>query len=338
MATPAQITANRANAQKSTGPRSVEGKSASRFNALKHGIDAASIVIPGEDPAEYESLVAQYLEEYRPRSASEFFHVETMIRADWHKRRLETVEADLYRTIMSESPDNSLAAVLLAESPAAKLLLRIQRQIAAFERTWHRANNEFRRARAEGGTAAEASPEASLDPRRIGFVPPIRRSRPPASPAAPAATRNWPPIDEKTGKAPLSSSAEPRNSALPLNWSRTMEAAEAGSVAVLAEKPSVARDIARVLGAGTKGNGYLHGNGYVVTWAIGHLAALAQPHEINPDWRQWRRQSLPMLPRAMAARGLREDQGPVRDREAHSQLAQSLAQSCAPRTPDARAS
>jgi len=65
---------------------------------------------------------------------------------------------------------------------------------------------------------------------------------------------------------------------------------------VLAEKPSVARDIARVLGAGTKGNGYLHGNGYVVTWAIGHLAALAQPHEINPQWRQWRRYLLPMLP------------------------------------------
>ena len=52
-------------------------------------------------------------------------------------------------------------------------------------------------------------------------------------------------------------------------------------VAVLAEKPSVARDIAKVLGATTKGDGYLHGNGYVVTWAIGHLASLAQPHEIR---------------------------------------------------------
>lgn len=69
------------------------------------------------------------------------------------------------------------------------------------------------------------------------------------------------------------------------------------SVAVLAEKPSVARDIARVLGANAKGEGYLHGNGFVVTWAIGHLAALAQPHEINPAWRQWRRDTLPMLPR-----------------------------------------
>jgi DNA topoisomerase-3 len=68
-------------------------------------------------------------------------------------------------------------------------------------------------------------------------------------------------------------------------------------VAVLAEKPSVARDIARVLGAGTKGEGYLHGNGYVVTWAIGHLAALAQPHEIRPEWKHWSRALLPMLPR-----------------------------------------
>jgi DNA topoisomerase-3 len=59
------------------------------------------------------------------------------------------------------------------------------------------------------------------------------------------------------------------------------------SIAVLAEKPSVARDIARVLGASSKGEGFLHGNGYIVTWAIGHLAALAQPHEINPAWKQW---------------------------------------------------
>ena len=72
--------------------------------------------------------------------------------------------------------------------------------------------------------------------------------------------------------------------------------AEGSSVAVLAEKPSVARDIARVLGATKQGQGYLHGNGYVVTWAIGHLVALAQPHEIRPEWKHWRRDLLPMLP------------------------------------------
>ncbi len=64
----------------------------------------------------------------------------------------------------------------------------------------------------------------------------------------------------------------------------------------MAEKPSVARDIAKVLGANTRGDGFLHGAGYIVTWAIGHLVALAQPHEIRPEWKQWRRHLLPMLP------------------------------------------
>ena len=73
-------------------------------------------------------------------------------------------------------------------------------------------------------------------------------------------------------------------------------AVEFGVVAVLAEKPSVARDIAKVLGATARGEGYLHGNGYVVTWAIGHLASLAQPHEIHSQWKVWRRETLPMLP------------------------------------------
>ena len=75
-----------------------------------------------------------------------------------------------------------------------------------------------------------------------------------------------------------------------------MKASESGTVAVLAEKPSVARDIARVLGAEKRGKGYLQGNGYVVTWAIGHLVSLAEPHQINPQWRQWRLEALPILP------------------------------------------
>jgi hypothetical protein len=83
-----------------------------------------------------------------------------MLRADWMKARLQRVETDLYRTVLAESPGNSLAAVLLAESPAAKLLLRVQRQIAAFERTWHRANTELRRARAH---EAEPPTDASVD-------------------------------------------------------------------------------------------------------------------------------------------------------------------------------
>ncbi|RKH05398.1 DNA topoisomerase III [Corallococcus sp. CA047B] len=70
-----------------------------------------------------------------------------------------------------------------------------------------------------------------------------------------------------------------------------------GSVlAVVAEKPAVARDIARVLGATERGEGCLRGNGYIVTWALGHLVGLAQPHEIKPEWKRWHRSHLPMLP------------------------------------------
>jgi DNA topoisomerase-3 len=70
-----------------------------------------------------------------------------------------------------------------------------------------------------------------------------------------------------------------------------------GKIAVVAEKPAVARDIARVLGASRRGDGCLVGNGWIVTWAIGHLVGLAQPHEIRPEWRRWHREALPMLPR-----------------------------------------
>jgi hypothetical protein len=206
MATPAQIAANQANAQKSTGPRSVEGKSVSRFNALKHGIDAASIVIPGEDPADYDALADHYLQEFRPQSASESFHVGAMLRADWQKGRLQRVEADLFRTVLAESPGNSLAAVLLAESPAAKLLVRVQRQIAAFERTWHRANTELRRARAQAESAPEGSFDKYLDflcakpaPGELASLRQDAHSRLPAPTTGPTSPRDRPPTDEKTG-------------------------------------------------------------------------------------------------------------------------------------------
>lgn len=75
-----------------------------------------------------------------------------------------------------------------------------------------------------------------------------------------------------------------------------MQSDRAGAVAIIAEKPSVARDIARVIGASKKGEGYLHGGGFIVTWAVGHLVRLAEPHEIRPEWRCWRRDLLPMLP------------------------------------------
>ncbi|MDD2436698.1 MAG: DNA topoisomerase 3 [Massilibacteroides sp.] len=64
----------------------------------------------------------------------------------------------------------------------------------------------------------------------------------------------------------------------------------------IAEKPSVAREIADILGAKTRRNGYLEGNGYQVTWTFGHLCTLKEPHEYTPGWKQWSLSSLPMIP------------------------------------------
>ena len=171
MATPAQITANRANAQKSTGPISPEGKSISRFNALKHGLDAQSLIIPGEDPAAYDALAADYRDEFHPTSPSETFHVDTMIRADWQKRRLQPLETELYKTVLAENPGAHLVVALLSGSPAAKLLTRIQRQILAFERAWYRAYDQLRRARADAQAAEDLAFKVFLD--RTCAVPPL---------------------------------------------------------------------------------------------------------------------------------------------------------------------
>ncbi|QKY70005.1 DNA topoisomerase III [Lentibacillus sp. CBA3610] len=65
---------------------------------------------------------------------------------------------------------------------------------------------------------------------------------------------------------------------------------------VLAEKPSVGRDIARVLNCKKKGNGYMEGSKYIVTWALGHLVTLADPEMYEDKWKTWRLDDLPMLP------------------------------------------
>ena len=65
---------------------------------------------------------------------------------------------------------------------------------------------------------------------------------------------------------------------------------------VVAEKPSVAKDIARVLGVKNREEGYLYGDEYVITWAVGHLVSLCEPGECNPQWQKWNMGDLPMLP------------------------------------------
>lgn len=67
-------------------------------------------------------------------------------------------------------------------------------------------------------------------------------------------------------------------------------------IVCIAEKPSVGRDIARILGANVSHDGYMEGNGYQVTWTFGHLCTLKEPHDYTPWWRSWDLDNLPMIP------------------------------------------
>lgn len=75
----------------------------------------------------------------------------------------------------------------------------------------------------------------------------------------------------------------------------------------IAEKPSVARDIARILGATTLKNGYLEGNGYQVTWTFGHLCELKEPNDYNNKWKHWNLSSLPMIPSKFGIKLIEDD-------------------------------
>lgn len=79
-------------------------------------------------------------------------------------------------------------------------------------------------------------------------------------------------------------------------------------ILVLAEKPSVGRDIARVLNCNKKGNGYLEGDKYIVTWALGHLVTLADPEEYDKKYKTWNMEDLPMLPEKMKLEVIRQTQ------------------------------
>ena len=80
----------------------------------------------------------------------------------------------------------------------------------------------------------------------------------------------------------------------------------------LAEKPSVAREIAQVLGANDRRDGYYEGNGYQVTWTFGHFCQLKEPDDYRPEWKRWNLHDLPMIPEAFGIKLMRRDDGVVK--------------------------
>lgn len=78
-------------------------------------------------------------------------------------------------------------------------------------------------------------------------------------------------------------------------------------IVCIAEKPSVARDIAKVLGATASRDGYMEGNGYQVTWTYGHLCTLKEPHEYSAEWKRWSTFYLPMIPKPFGIKLIEND-------------------------------
>jgi len=113
----------------------------SRFNALKTGITAKSMVIPGEDAAELESLAAEYHRQFPAVTALERFLVDALVSADWQLRRLRRVEAQLWSNELAEA-EGSLGQVF---SRGSRAFLLLQRRIDSTERSYYRALNQLQR-------------------------------------------------------------------------------------------------------------------------------------------------------------------------------------------------
>src|SRR5437870_498208 len=132
MATLKQIEANRRNALKSTGPSTPEGKAAVRLNALRHGLRAHTVVLPGEKPEAFQQLCDDLEAESQPQTRTEQLYVEQMAVSQWKLRRMEIAEASLL--VQKFGAKNQIP-----------LLDRLWKAEARLERSFARAQHELER-------------------------------------------------------------------------------------------------------------------------------------------------------------------------------------------------
>ena len=172
MPTDAQLTANRRNARKSTGPKTPEGKAAGRFNALWHGAFAADLLLPGEDEAAFSELRDHFHSQYAPTCEAEEFLVSRMVLASWRLHRLAAMESRVLRahaalgssdssllgTIKDailgarsepppapadSAPTDRLAVAWIRDSNTGNALAKLARYQTALERSFYRALHEL---------------------------------------------------------------------------------------------------------------------------------------------------------------------------------------------------
>jgi len=127
MATPAQVDANQANSQKSTGPKTEEGKATSSRNRLSHGFASSTRFVKGEDPAEFNLLLDDLISEHQPATPTEQILVEQMAHHHWISMRATRLQ------------DSIVASYLMTGLTPVQLGLFIRYQTSA-ERSFHKAH------------------------------------------------------------------------------------------------------------------------------------------------------------------------------------------------------
>ena len=174
MATDKQISANRLNALKSTGPKTPEGRAAVRLNGVKHGLFAETLVLPGESESDFTALLESYEAEHQPATPTEEALVQELTMAMWRLRRLYHAEAAFLARERksraewhSETKLDDYTLTGMAISSNQDTVSTFRRQEAALERTFYRALHELQRLRARR-------------PAALALVPPVRK---PTSPA-----------------------------------------------------------------------------------------------------------------------------------------------------------
>ncbi len=161
MSSDKQVAANRANAQKSTGPVTEAGRAASRMNALKHGIHARMQFLPGEDQDLFQVLAADYRTSWNPIGGDEIALVDTLIRSDWHIRRFDVIIPITIANAMDKSlPHDHALAKVYAEAAAKSNhpFTKLERARAAAQRDWFRAMSQLQKLQKK--RMAEARAEA----------------------------------------------------------------------------------------------------------------------------------------------------------------------------------
>jgi len=130
MATQKQIEANRRNALKSHGPKTAAGRAAVRLNALKFGLRARTVVLPGESQLEFDRLCDDLQQEWQPRTRTEQFYLEQMAVSQWKLTRTEIAEKGIYaEDLCAEKQTKLLNSIWSAQHRLERAFARAQREL-----------------------------------------------------------------------------------------------------------------------------------------------------------------------------------------------------------------